>query len=93
MLIRCTPFLLVSALAAAAQMPAPLPAAPTTAVRLASNAAVPVPDTSLASPTLTRTQAEALALRNNPRASISHLLALAQHQIVREWSSPCLRWD
>jgi outer membrane protein len=34
--------------------------------------------------TLTREQAEQLALRNNPRITVSHLLALAQHQVVRE---------
>ena len=33
---------------------------------------------------LTRDEAEKMALRNNPRVSISHLLALAQHQVVRE---------
>jgi outer membrane protein len=33
---------------------------------------------------LTRTQAEQLALKNNPRISVGHLLALAQHQIYRE---------
>jgi outer membrane protein len=33
---------------------------------------------------LTRTQAEQLALRNNPRINIGRLLALAQHQIYRE---------
>ena len=33
---------------------------------------------------LTREQAEETALRNNPRISVSHLLALAQHQVVRE---------
>jgi outer membrane protein len=33
---------------------------------------------------LTRTQAEQLAIRNNPRISVGHLLALAQHQIYRE---------
>jgi outer membrane protein len=35
-------------------------------------------------PALTREDAERMALANNPRVSISHLLALAQHQIVRE---------
>ena len=35
-------------------------------------------------PTLTRGEAEQLALRNNPRVSISRLLALAQHQVLRE---------
>jgi outer membrane protein len=35
-------------------------------------------------PRLTLADAEKMAIRNNPRASIAHLLALAQHQIVRE---------
>jgi outer membrane protein len=35
-------------------------------------------------PTLTRTEAEQMALRNNPRVSVSKLLALAQQQVVRE---------
>src|SRR5271169_5750681 len=34
--------------------------------------------------TLTRQQAEQLALKNNPRISVAALLALAQKQIVRE---------
>lgn len=34
--------------------------------------------------TLTRAEAEQLAIRNNPRISVGRLLALAQHQIVRE---------
>lgn len=33
---------------------------------------------------LTRTQAEQLALKNNPRISVGRLVALAQHQIYRE---------
>jgi outer membrane protein len=33
---------------------------------------------------LTRAQAEQIALKNNPRVSVSQLLALAQHQVVRE---------
>ena len=33
---------------------------------------------------LTRTQAEQLAIKNNPQISVGHLLALAQHQIYRE---------
>ncbi len=33
---------------------------------------------------LTRAQAEQMALKNNPRISVSQLLALAQHQVVRE---------
>ena len=45
------------------------------------NAPVPSPGPSL---TLTREQAEQLALKNNPNISVSKLLALAQHQVVRE---------
>jgi outer membrane protein len=33
---------------------------------------------------LTRTQAEQLAIKNNPQVSVGRLLALAQHQIYRE---------
>jgi len=33
---------------------------------------------------LSRTQAEQLAIKNNPRVSVGRLLALAQHQIYRE---------
>jgi outer membrane protein len=33
---------------------------------------------------LTRPQAEQMALKNNPRISVSKLLAMAQHQVVRE---------
>jgi outer membrane protein len=35
-------------------------------------------------PRLTRQDAERMALIHNPRVSISHLLALAQHQVVRQ---------
>jgi outer membrane protein len=37
-----------------------------------------------AHPRLTQTDAEKLAIKNNPRVSVAHLLALAQHQVVRE---------
>ena len=33
---------------------------------------------------LTRTQAEQIAIKNNPRISVGHLLVLAQHQVYRE---------
>jgi outer membrane protein len=33
---------------------------------------------------LTRTDAEQMAIKNNPRVSVGRLLALAQHQVVRE---------
>jgi outer membrane protein len=36
---------------------------------------------------LTRTQAEQLAIKNNPRISVGRLLALAQHQVYRETRS------
>ncbi len=35
-------------------------------------------------PKLTRIQAEQMAINNNPRISVARLLALAQHQVVRE---------
>jgi outer membrane protein len=35
-------------------------------------------------PLLSRLQAEQMAIKNNPRISVAHLLALAQHQVVRE---------
>jgi outer membrane protein len=38
-------------------------------------------------PTLTRQQAEQLALKNNPRISVAGLIALAQKQVVRETRS------
>jgi outer membrane protein len=33
---------------------------------------------------LTRTEAEQIAIKNNPRVTVGRLLALAQHQVVRE---------
>jgi len=33
---------------------------------------------------LTQAEAERLAVKNNPRVSVAHLLALAEHQVVRE---------
>jgi outer membrane protein len=38
-------------------------------------------------PKLTRAEAEQMAIKNNPRISVSKLLALAQHQMVRETRS------
>ncbi len=35
-------------------------------------------------PSLTRAEAEQMAIKNNPRISVARLLALAQHQVVRE---------
>ncbi|HTZ94956.1 MAG TPA: TolC family protein [Terriglobales bacterium] len=39
---------------------------------------------------LTRTQAEQLAIKNNPRVSVGRLLALAEHQVYRETRSAAL---
>jgi outer membrane protein len=39
---------------------------------------------------LNRTQAEQLAIKNNPRVSVGRLLALAQHQVYRETRSAAL---
>ena len=41
-------------------------------------------------PRLTRVEAEQMANKNNPRVSASHLVALAQHQVVRETRSAYL---
>lgn len=38
-------------------------------------------------PRLTQAQAEALAIKSNPRVSVARLIALAQHQVVRETRS------
>jgi len=49
---------------------------------------LPPPDST--GETLTRQQAEQLALKNNPRISVAALLALAQKQVVRETRSALL---
>jgi outer membrane protein len=64
-------------LAASAQVVSKLPSAPTPV--LAAQAA----DTDATS-TLTREQAEQMAIRQNPNISVGKLLALAQHQVVRQ---------
>jgi outer membrane protein len=61
---------------------AELPSAPTPTTRLSAQAAPSAASNS--GMTLTPQQAEQTALKNNPRVSISQLLALAQHQVVRE---------
>jgi outer membrane protein len=42
------------------------------------------PESQSSKPQLTVKQAEHMAIRNNPQVSVAHLLALAQHQVVRE---------
>nr|WP_252263978.1 TolC family protein [Paracidobacterium acidisoli] len=96
----CLCLLASAAGAASAQKQMTVPALPDAPpARLISRADMPqadaamhaAPDTAAASaqdagalPRLTRTQAEQMAVKNNPRISASHLLALAQHQVVRE---------
>jgi outer membrane protein len=68
--------------AQAATTVAELPSAPAPTINLSAQAA---PSTaSNSGMTLTLRQAEQTALKNNPRVSVSQLLALAQHQVVRE---------
>jgi outer membrane protein len=82
-----TTVLLLSMTTAHAQSPraaAEFPVAPAPNIHLWAQAPVSgAPDTG--SPmVLTRKQAEETALKNNPRVTVSQLLALAQHQVVRE---------
>jgi outer membrane protein len=79
----------------------PLPDAPqVTLIALAQQASAPMPQGSgdaQATQTgasafgqlqrLTQSEAEKLAIKNNPRVSVARLLALAQHQVVRETRS------
>jgi outer membrane protein len=81
-----TTLLLLPALAASAQTHvavAALPSAPAPTLNLAPQESNAAPPTGGAQ-TLTRVQAEQLALKNNPRVSVSQLLALAQHQVERQ---------
>jgi outer membrane protein len=89
MRIACfaTAMVLLPALAARGQSPATvaaLPSAPAPNINLSAQAPASNPGNSGPQTTLTREQAEQTALRNNPRVTVSQLLALAQHQVVRE---------
>jgi outer membrane protein len=76
--------LVVAAGAQSTATVAGLPSTPVPVIDLSAQAG-PSPAASPGSvPTLTRQQAEQTALKNNPRVSVSQLLALAQHQVVRE---------
>jgi outer membrane protein len=80
-------FMVLLAAAARGQSPATvaaLPSAPAPNINLSAQAPASDPGNSGPQTTLTRKQAEQAALRNNPRVTISQLLALAQHQVVRE---------
>jgi outer membrane protein len=61
---------------------AALPSAPAPNINLSPQA--PASGAGGSPMTLTRVQAEQTALKNNPRVTVSQLLALAQHQVVRE---------
>ena len=60
-----------------------LPTAPLPLVLLQAQT-LPQDATTGGEETLTRQQAEQLALKNNPRVSVAALIALAQRQVVRE---------
>jgi outer membrane protein len=80
-----TAMVLLPALVALAQSDttmAALPSAPAPSIDLSSQA--PASGAPGSPVTLTRVQAEQTALKNNPRVTVSQLLALAQHQVVRE---------
>ncbi len=69
----------------------PLTAIAQNAVPIATLPSAPAPTlmaqavaTGATTPTLTRAQAEAMAIRQNPNISVGKLLALAQHQVVRQ---------
>ncbi|MGA7850021.1 MAG: TolC family protein [Terriglobales bacterium] len=85
-----------------AQTPSPIMGTPVTQAALvagfphgagsqtASSAAPPTPPAGQAPGgpmSLTRVQAELVAIKNNPRISVGRLLALAQHQVYRETRS------
>jgi outer membrane protein len=67
-------------LSAAAQSVSTLPSAPAPALI----AQATVDASANATPSLTREQAEQMAIRQNPNISVGKLLALAQHQVVRQ---------
>jgi outer membrane protein len=74
------------ALAQSAAVVAALPNAPVAAdlnLSAATDQAGSTPATTTTDQ-LTRAQAEQMALKNNPRISVTKLLAMAQHQVVRE---------
>jgi outer membrane protein len=62
-----------------------LPSAPAPIINLSAQAAQSAPASSGSQLLqLTRMHAEQMALKNNPNVSVSQLLALAQHQVMRE---------
>jgi outer membrane protein len=79
-------FLLLPMVTAHGQSPktvAALPVAPAPSINLWPQAVASGTSNGASPMTLTRKQAEETALKNNPRVTVSQLLALAQHQVVR----------
>ncbi len=70
-----------------AQQSASLPSAPLPLMLLQAQALPQSAPSTNQEETLTRQQAEQLALKNNPRVSVSALIALEQKQVVRETRS------
>jgi len=69
----------VSLMAVARQSATPMSQGPSQASALQTDNIAPGQN-----PRLTQSDAEKLAIKNNPRVSVARLLALAQHQVVRE---------
>jgi outer membrane protein len=84
--LSTTVFLLsmITAHAQTSRTAAELPGAPAPHIDLGTQAPVSVAADAGSPMILTRKQAEQTALKNNPRVTVSQLLALAQHQVVRE---------
>lgn len=59
-------------------------AAPMTQTMSQAQPALPESTSAGEHPRLTQADAEQMAIKNNPRVSVARLLALAQHQVVRE---------
>jgi outer membrane protein len=72
----------------AAQLAAPVQSPPNiTSVQTAGNQQAPLVDPGTPATPITRSDAERLALKNNPRITANHLLALAAGQVTRQTRS------
>jgi outer membrane protein len=80
-------FAISTSLSCVAQQANGLPSAPVAMVSPTAGSSAQAATGGDGSETLTRQQAEQLALKNNPRISVAALLALAQKQVVRETRS------
>ncbi|MHB1021485.1 MAG: TolC family protein [Acidobacteriaceae bacterium] len=95
-----TPLLSAQALSSSTASISSLPSAPVQSISVSNSSLqeiaqamppagqMPAPNAVPSGPlVLTREQAEQIALKNNPRISVSQLMALVQHQVVRETRS------